>query len=110
MECLLEQHCGSRTVYRTRILIREGKMIEGCFQCTDDLLTPSYSTVKRLVTCSNGHQYWISPAHKRDIQSRQLAPDMRSVWKDKKGYGSKVRLGPATSNGDVSRSGRYGVV
>lgn len=91
MRCELPYHAGDRDVRRLRIFFRDGKKVEGCVQCTDHLLTSLYPTTKRLRTMPDGKQFWISPAHVRDIKQRRVAPDLSGYWRDKKGIGSAMR-------------------
>lgn len=88
MRCNCPWHEGGREVVKIRTIFRGGKMIEGCVQCTDGLLTPMYSTTKRLRRNAAGKDFWISPAHVRDIKMRRVAPDLQNVWYDRKGLGA----------------------
>lgn len=117
MKCRLSWHEGGREVVKLRTVFRGGKMIEGCVQCTDELLTCVYPTTKRLRRNSAGKDFWISPAHVRDIKMRRVAPDLQNVWYDRKGLGSAVdirksaefqRSGACWESGQGARGARSG--
>jgi len=92
MQCECSWHQGDRVVVKLRTVIRGKQLIEGCVQCTDELLHCMYPTTKRERTNASGKSFWISPAHVRDIKMRRVAPDLQNVWYDRKGLGSNVDI------------------
>lgn len=84
--CGLPGHIGNRTIYRTRIVYKGDARFEGCVPCTDNLLTPLYSTQKReVVSAGTGKSFRISPAHVRHIRLRKLGSDGRTVYQNRRG-------------------------
>lgn len=92
MKCRLPWHVGGREVVKLRTVFRGGKMVEGCVQCTDGLLTCLYPTTKQWRRSATGKDFRISPAHVRDIKMRRVAPDLQNVWYDRKGLGASVDI------------------
>lgn len=94
MICNLPGHLGRREVFRYRVLYdKDGNKTEGCFQCTDGMSPSVFPTTKRMILSKGtGKEYWMSPAHRRDIKMRRVAPDLSHVWKDKRGLGDRVKL------------------
>ena len=90
MRCERPDHYGDREVRRIKIFFRDGQKIEGCVQCVEPLLHNLYPTTKQLRN-ANGKDFWISPAHVRDIKRRRCAPDLSGTWTDKKGVGGDMR-------------------
>ena len=94
--CAQKFHEGNREITRTTTFIRGGVMHEGCRACIEPMLSPLYSTEKRLVVSKGtGKHYWISAAHRRDIQMRRVVPDssgdsrgqLSKVYRDRRGRG-----------------------
>lgn len=85
--CNQPHHVGDRQVFRTILFYKDGKeRVEGCRPCVEPMLTPVYSTQKRLVVSRGTHKhYYISPAHRRNIELRKLAPDGRTVYQNRRG-------------------------
>ena len=91
MICHQDCHVGAREVQKLRYFHLDGKMVEGCVQCTEDLLTNLYPTTQQWRTMPDGKSFKISPAHVRDIKHRRVAPDLSHNWTDKKGLGNAMR-------------------
>lgn len=92
--CELPGHVGNREVFRIRYVPRDGRLVEGCVGCTANMLTDLYPGEKRLVISQGtGKQYWISPAHKRDIKMRRVIPPSSPDAKGRLGLVYRNRRG-----------------
>lgn len=97
MLCALPQHKGDRFVTRLRSLVvggdrkTPGKLVEGCFQCTDGMTHNMFPATPMWRSLPDGKSFKISPAHVRDIKQRRVAPDLSGTWRDKKGLGANMK-------------------
>lgn len=84
--CGLPWHRGNRQGYRKKVLYRDGKRWEGCPPCIEGINPSVYPWQKRWI-CSRGTGKWfkMSPAHRRDVELRKLAPDGRTVYRNRRG-------------------------
>lgn len=95
-KCEQGHHVGDREVVKTITFIRDGKMLEGCVACISPMLTDLFPGQKRLIISKGtGKEYYMSPAHRRDIKMRRVVPSGSPDAKGRLGLVYKDRRGTA---------------